>query len=79
MNAGAMPLRASTAVRAFAKVAIIMPKYPDRMEVMPPRMNATVLNTPLRSSISLVRSPSGVTIESSEKIATAMMTMNTPM
>ena len=55
MKAGATPLRASTAVRALAKVAILMPRKPEMHDVMAPSRKAMVLKMPLRSSSSLVR------------------------
>jgi hypothetical protein len=74
MKAGAMPLRASRAVRALANVAIFMPRKPERMEVTAPRRKAAVEKVALCISSALVRPPSGVTMDSSEKMATAMMT-----
>jgi len=47
MNAGAMPLRASSAVRALANVAIFIPRKPERIEVAAPTKNASVENAPL--------------------------------
>ena len=47
MNAGAMPLRASRAVRALANVAIFIPRNPDRIEVAAPMKNDSVENAPL--------------------------------
>ena len=47
MNAGAMPLRASRAVRALAKVAIFIPRKPERIDVAAPTKNDSVENAPL--------------------------------
>jgi len=79
MKAGAMPLRASTAVRALAYVAIFMPTKPDRIEVAAPTRNAMVEKVPLRTSSACVRPSSGVTIDSRPKMAADMMTMKTDM
>ena len=47
MNAGAMPLRASSAVRALANVAIFMPTKPDAIDVAAPMIKASVEKAPL--------------------------------
>ena len=47
MNAGAIPFRASSAVRALAYVAIFMPSQPHATDVKPPTRNAIVVNRPL--------------------------------
>ena len=47
MKAGAMPLRASSAVLALAYTAIFMPRKPDTIEVVAPSRKETVENTPL--------------------------------
>ena len=50
MNAGAMPLRASTAVRAFANVAIFIPKNPDNTDVAAPKRNEIVEKIPFHNA-----------------------------
>lgn len=68
-----MPLRASTAVLALAYVAIFMPRYPHRMDVVAPSRKAIMEKRPFLTWSARVRVSSGVTEPSRAKISTAMM------
>lgn len=50
MKAGAMPFRASTAVRAFAYVAIFIPKNPDSTDVVAPSTNDNIEKIPFHNA-----------------------------